>query len=63
MPGVSVFYKDAKGNVYHTYSAYVRGIDILNNAYNYLDLVPKGRDEDDFEFPMTWVRFHDEYDE
>jgi predicted dithiol-disulfide oxidoreductase (DUF899 family) len=62
-PGVSVFYKDSKGNIYHTYSAYARGIDILNTAYNYLDLVPKGRDEDDLDFTMSWVRYHDNYDE
>ena len=59
--GVSVFYKDTIGRVFHTYSAYERGIDILNNTYNYLDLVPKGRDEDGYDFPMTWVRRHDEY--
>ena len=61
-PGVSVFYKDEDGNIYHTYSAYARGIDILNTAYNYLDLVPKGRDEDDLDFSMLWVRHHDRYD-
>src|SRR2546428_9443964 len=44
-PGVSVFYKDAAGEVFHTYSTYARGGDILLGAYNYLDLVPKGRDE------------------
>lgn len=63
LPGVSVFYKDGKGNIFHTYSAYSRGIDILNTAYNYLDLVPKGRDEDDFEFRMEWLCYHDRYDE
>jgi predicted dithiol-disulfide oxidoreductase (DUF899 family) len=62
-PGVSVFYHDGNGNVYHTYSAYARGIDILNTAYNYLDLVPKGRDEDELEWPMAWVRYHDKYDQ
>jgi predicted dithiol-disulfide oxidoreductase (DUF899 family) len=58
--GMSVFFKDAEGNVFHTYSAYARGIDLLNTAYNYLDLVPKGRDEHG---PNTqsWVRRHDEY--
>ena len=61
LPGVSVFYKDHAGKIYHTYSAYARGIDILNNTYNYLDLVPKGRDEDGYEFSMEWVRRHDEY--
>jgi predicted dithiol-disulfide oxidoreductase (DUF899 family) len=61
LPGVSVFYEDQAGKIFHTYSAYSRGIDILNNTYNYLDLVPKGRDEDDYEFSMKWVRRHDEY--
>ena len=58
--GMSVFFKAADGDVFHTYSAYARGIDLLNTAYNYLDLVPKGRDE---ERPHTqsWVRRHDEY--
>jgi predicted dithiol-disulfide oxidoreductase (DUF899 family) len=60
-PGVSIFYKNPSGKIYHTYSAYERGIDILNNTYNYLDLVPKGRDEDSCDFPMAWVRRHDEY--
>jgi predicted dithiol-disulfide oxidoreductase (DUF899 family) len=59
--GVSVFYKDSAGHVFHTYSAYARGIDMLNVAYHYLDLVPKGRDEAGHEFPQFWVRRHDEY--
>ena len=59
--GVSVFHKDEKGAVFHTYSAYARGIDLLNTAYNYLDLVPKGRDEDGLEFTQAWVRHHDRY--
>jgi predicted dithiol-disulfide oxidoreductase (DUF899 family) len=59
--GVSVFYKDTAGHVFHTYSAYARGIDVLNVAYHYLDLVPMGRDEDGHEFPQFWVRRHDEY--
>lgn len=63
LPGVSVFYKDDNGNIYHTYSAYARGIDILNTAYNYLDLVPKGRDEDELDWPMAWLRFHDKYEQ
>ena len=57
--GVSVFYKDPAGHMFHTYSAYARGIDMLNVDYHYLDLVPKGRDEGD-EGPY-WVRRHDEY--
>ncbi|MDW5264128.1 MULTISPECIES: thioredoxin family protein [Acidobacteriaceae] len=61
-PGVSVFYKDAAGDIFHTYSAYARGGDILINTYNYLDLAPKGRDEDSFAFTMSWVRHHDRYE-
>jgi len=59
--GVSVFCKDPEGRIFHTYSAYARGIDMLNVAYHYLDLVPKGRDEAGNEFPQFWVRRHDEY--
>jgi len=59
--GTSVFYKDAKGDIFHTYSAYARGIDMMNTAYHYLDLVPKGRDEDKLEFTQAWVRHHDKY--
>ena len=47
--------------VYPTYSTYARGIDMLNAAYNYIDLVPKGRDEEG-RAPQFWVRRHDEYD-
>lgn len=57
--GVSVFYKDSTGRVFHTYSTYARGIDMLNVDYHYLDLVPKGRDEAG-RGPF-WVRRHDEY--
>ena len=59
-PGVSVFYKDTGGAVFHTYSTYERGIDMLNSAYQYLDLVPKGRDENP-SATMDWVRHHDRY--
>ena len=59
--GISIFYKDSTGRIFHTYSAYARGIDMLNVAYHYLDLVPKGRDEEDHDFPQFWVRRHDEY--
>lgn len=62
-PGVSVFYKDETGAVFHTYSTYARGLDMLVGAYNYLDLTPKGRDEDDLPFTMEWVRHHDRYDD
>ncbi len=60
-PGASVFYKDGNGDVYHTYSTYARGLDILVGTYNFLDLVPKGRDEDGLAFSMAWVRHHDRY--
>jgi predicted dithiol-disulfide oxidoreductase (DUF899 family) len=60
-PGLSVFFKDANGEIFHTYSAYARGLDILVGAYNFLDLVPKGRDEDSLKFSMAWVRHHDKY--
>jgi predicted dithiol-disulfide oxidoreductase (DUF899 family) len=62
-PGISVFYKDKKGDVFHTYSAYARGTESVVNTYNYLDLVPKGRDEDGLYFPMAWVRHHDRYED
>ena len=62
MPGISVFFKDEDGTIYRTYSCYSRGLDMLNGAYNFLDLVPKGRDEDGLPFSMQWVRLHDEYD-
>jgi predicted dithiol-disulfide oxidoreductase (DUF899 family) len=60
-PGASVFYKDKDGSVFHTYSTYARGLDILVGAYNFLDLAPKGRDEDGLKFTMAWVRHHDRY--
>jgi len=60
-PGASVFYKDADGAIFHTYSTYQRGLDMFITAYHYLDLVPKGRDEDSLSYPMAWIRRHDEY--
>ena len=60
-PGTSVFYKDGTGDIFHTYSAYARGLDMLVGAYNYLDLVPKGRDEAELPWTMAWVRHHDRY--
>jgi predicted dithiol-disulfide oxidoreductase (DUF899 family) len=59
--GASVFYKDEVGDIYHTYSTYGRGAEMFIGAYNYLDIAPKGRDEDGLEFPMAWVRHHDRY--
>ncbi len=62
-PGLSVFAKDAAGDIFHTYSTYARGLDILVGAYNFLDLVPKGRDEEGLAHTMAWVRHHDKYSE
>lgn len=62
-PGISVFCKDNDGNIFHTYSCYARGLDMLNGAYHYLDLVPKGRDEAELPYTMAWLRLHDEYDD
>jgi predicted dithiol-disulfide oxidoreductase (DUF899 family) len=61
LPGISVFFKDAEGKVFHTYSCYARGLDMLNTAYHYLDLVPKGRDEAGLPHAMAWVRLRDQY--
>jgi predicted dithiol-disulfide oxidoreductase (DUF899 family) len=60
--GLSVFYKDSSGAIFHTYSCYARGLDMLNAAYNYLDLVPKGRDEKG-PFKASWVRYRDKYED
>jgi predicted dithiol-disulfide oxidoreductase (DUF899 family) len=60
-PGASVFYKDKKGDIFHTYSTYARGLETLVGAYSFLDLVPKGRDEDGLAHTMAWVRHHDRY--
>ncbi len=62
-PGASVFYKDEDGQVFHTYSVYARGLDTFIAAYHYLDIVPKGRDEDDLPFKMGWLRLHDAYED
>jgi predicted dithiol-disulfide oxidoreductase (DUF899 family) len=61
LPGLSAFYKDEKGTVFHTYSAYARGLDHLVGTYNLLDLAPKGRGEEGLPFTMEWVRHHDRY--
>jgi predicted dithiol-disulfide oxidoreductase (DUF899 family) len=62
-PGANVFYRDAStGEIFNTYSVYGRGLDAFVTAYTLLDLVPKGRDEDDLAFSMEWVRHHDRYE-
>jgi len=60
-PGASVFYKNETGEIFHTYSTYARGLDILIGTYNFLDFTPKGRDEDGLPDAMAWVRHHDRY--
>lgn len=61
LPGISVFYRDPDGRIFRTYSTYGRGIEGANAAYQYLDLLPKGRDEDP-QRPMSWLRHRDDYD-
>lgn len=61
LPGLSVFFKDTDGSLFHTYSTYARGLDPLNSAYQLLDLVPKGRDEAGLAGTMAWVKLHDLY--
>jgi predicted dithiol-disulfide oxidoreductase (DUF899 family) len=58
--GVSAFYRHKDGDIYHTYSSYQRGIDLMNTTYNFLDLTAKGRDEKP-DNPQDWVRYHDQY--
>jgi len=60
--GASAFYKNAAGEIFHTYSCYARGLDALNGAYHWLDRMPKGRDEEGLAFSQAWVRYHDRYD-
>lgn len=62
LPGISVFCKNDAGAVFHTYSTYGRGVEVMMGTYNMLDLVPKGRDEDQLKFAMAWVRHHDRYE-
>ena len=61
-PGISVFARDTQGAVYHTYSTLGRGVEVVMTTYDLLDLVPKGRDEDNDEYGMQWVRHHDRYE-
>ncbi len=59
MFGLSVFVKDESGDIFHSYSTYHRGTELLMGAFNWLDMTPKGRNESDG--IMSWVRLHDEY--
>jgi len=60
-PGISVFYRDENGDIFHTYSCFARGLDMMNAAYHYLDLTPLGRHEEGLPYPMDWVRLRDRY--
>jgi predicted dithiol-disulfide oxidoreductase (DUF899 family) len=60
MPGISAFWKNEAGEVFHTYSTYGRGVEVMMHTYRLLDLTPKGRDEDGF--GMKWVRHRDRYE-
>jgi predicted dithiol-disulfide oxidoreductase (DUF899 family) len=62
LPGISVFHKDDASDVFHTYSTYRRGVEVMMGTYNLLDLTPKGRDERDVPYKMEWVRHHDRYE-
>ncbi|MCC8972210.1 DUF899 domain-containing protein [Bradyrhizobium brasilense] len=61
LPGISVFFRDETGSVFHTYSTFARGLDMMNAAYHYLDLTPLGRHEEGLPYPMDWVRLRDQY--
>lgn len=63
LAGVSVFFKEETNTIYHTYSTFSRGLDMVNGAYHYLDLVPKGRDEDQLPGTMDWLRHRDKYED
>jgi predicted dithiol-disulfide oxidoreductase (DUF899 family) len=62
LPGLSVFYKDTRGDIYHTYSTFARGLENFLTAYQYIDITPKGRDEAQTG-GMGWLRHHDRYDD
>lgn len=61
MPGISAFFRDGK-QIYHSYSTYARGLDMLNAAYHYLDIAPKGRDEEGLAYPQQWVKHRVAYE-
>lgn len=60
-PGISIFYKNDQNEIFHTYSCFARGLDMLNAAYHYMDLLPKGRDENELAHSMAWLKRHDQY--
>ena len=63
LPGVSVFIRGDAGEVFHTYSTFSRGLDMLNGAYHFMDVLPKGRDEAELPWTMAWLRRHDQYED
>lgn len=63
LPGISAFFRDPDDEVFHTYSSYARGLDMLVGAYNYIDIAPLGRNEAGLAHSMSWVRHHDKYDD
>jgi len=62
-PGISVFVRDEAGQVFHTYSTFGRGVEVMMGSYNLIDLTPKGRDEGELPHTMAWVRHHDRYEQ
>jgi predicted dithiol-disulfide oxidoreductase (DUF899 family) len=60
-PGISVFCRDEAGAVFHTYSTYGRGLEVMMGAYGLIDLTPRGRDEGGLDYTMAWLRHHDRY--
>ncbi|HEX6268163.1 MAG TPA: thioredoxin family protein [Burkholderiales bacterium] len=62
LPGISVFCEGDAGELFHTYSTYGRGVEVMMGAYSLMDLAPRGRDEDDGPYKMSWVRHHDRYE-
>ncbi len=63
MPGYSVFYKDPDGGIFHTYSTFARGTELMGGVYGFLDVTPKGRNEPPGGNLTNWARRHDEYGE
>ena len=61
-PGISVFFRNQAGEVFHTYSRFGRGVEVMMHTYPLLELTPRGRDEDALDYPMAWVRHHDRYE-
>ena len=60
-PGISAFWRDDDGAIFHTYSTYGRGVEVVNGTYAFLDLAPKGRDEAELPYAQAWVKLRDQY--